>query len=516
VALATAAGLGALVAAAFWFGAGAAESPSELQLFVGRLHPLFVHLPIGFVLLAAVLEGLARTRLFVRARHAVPLVLVLGAASAVVAVLAGLLLASSGGYTGELVAWHRWLGVAVAVGAVGAAALRYAAGLRRSAGLRAAYGVVLTASVGGVVAAGHLGGTLARGPEYLAEYMPPPLLAVSALLSPDSVEAVRPFTYPDEAVVYEHLVAPVLRDNCVACHGPEKQKGDLRLDTPEGIREGGESGAVLAPGRAAESRMIQRIWLPPGHEDIMPPRGRQPLSVVEAELLRWWIDQGASFEQTMAGAVPPPGVRAILDEVAGPAEERVAPVLRTEVAAADSAAVAAARAAGVSLRPLARGSRFLRASCVAAAEGCGAEQLRTLLPLAPQVATLDLSGSPLTDADLATVGRLGHLTRLSLSGTRIGDAGLAHLSGLRHLEYLNLYGTAVSDAGLDALAPLTALRSLYLWQTAATPAGAERLAERLPRLRVSLGIMDPAGVFHREGREGREEETPLRPSRPSR
>ncbi|HEU4455116.1 MAG TPA: c-type cytochrome domain-containing protein, partial [Longimicrobium sp.] len=266
------------------------------------------------------------------------------------------------------------------------------------------------------------------------------------------------------------------------------QKGDLRLDSPEAIEAGGTSGPVVIPGRAAESRMIQRIWLPPGHEDIMPPRGRQPLSVVEAELLRWWIDQGASFEQTMARAVPPPGVRAILEEVAGPAEERVAPVLRMEVAAADSGAVAAARAAGVSLRPLSRGSRFLRASCMSAAEGCGAEQLRALLPLAEQIATLDLSGSPVTDADLATVARLGHLTRLSLDGTEVGDAGLVHLASLRHLEYLNLYGTAVTDAGLEALETLTGLRSLYLWQTAATPPAAARLAERLPRLKVSLGM----------------------------
>jgi hypothetical protein len=210
----------------------------------------------------------------------------------------------------------------------------------------------------------------------------------------------------------------------------------------------------------------------------------------------------------MARAVPPPGVRAILEEVAGPAEERVAAVLRTEIPAADSAAVAAARAAEVSLRPLARGSHFLRASCVSAANGCGAEQLRALLPLAAQVATLELSGSPIADSDLAMVGRLGHLTRLSLSGTRIGDAGLAHLSGLRHLEYLNLYGTAVTDAGLDALAPLTALRSLYLWQTSATPAGAARLTERLPRLKVSLGIRDPDDFFHREERQGREEGAP--------
>ena len=212
------------------------------------------------------------------------------------------------------------------------------------------------------------------------------------------------------------------------------------------------------------------------------------MPVVEAELLRWWIDQGASFEQTMAGTTPPPGVLAILEQVAGLAEERIAPVLRTEVAAADSAAVTGARAAGVSLRPLAQDSRFLRARCTAAEESCGGDQVLALLPLADQLAELDLSGSTIVDADLASVGRLRHLTRLSLDRTGIGDAGLANLDSLRHLEYLNLYGTAVTDAGLASLAPLTNLRAIYLWQTGVTPEAVERLADRLPNAKVSLGM----------------------------
>jgi uncharacterized membrane protein len=488
VALATAAGIILLVAATLTFGAGAADSPSELQLFAGRLHPLVVHLPIGFVLLAAVLEGLGWTRLFARARHAVPVALVASVVSAVGAVLAGFLLAYGGGYTGELVGWHMRLGIGVAVGAALAAGLRYAASVRRAAWLGRAYTVSLIATVALVVAAGHLGGTLARGPEYLSEYMPAPMRAAAALLPRDSEEVLRPFTYPDEAVIYEHLVVPVLRDRCVACHGPEKQKGDLRLDSPEGIREGGESGPVLTPGRAAESRMIQRVWLPAGHEEIMPPRGRPPLPAVEAELLRWWIDQGASFDQTVGRATPPPGVRAILEQVAGPAEERVAAVLRTAVPPADSAALEGARAAGLSLRPISHGSNFLRASCAAAAEACGGEQVRALLPLAPQITDLDLGGSAIGDADLEAVGRLDHLTRLSLDRTAVGDAGLAHLDSLRHLEFLNLYDTAVTDSGLAALEPLGSLRALYLWRTGATPAGAAWLTERLPRVEISLGI----------------------------
>jgi uncharacterized membrane protein len=488
VGLAVGAALALAIALALWVAEGVADSPTENQLFLGRLHPLLVHLPIGFLLLTVVLEGLSRTRRFVRLRHAVPLALVMSAIGALGAVLAGYLLAESGGYSGALVGWHGRLGISVAVGSLLAAALHYAAVARRERRLRVAYSAVLAGTVGLVVAAGHLGGTLTRGPDYLTEYLPAPLAALATLLPSGEARTAAAFTYPDEAVIYEHLVAPVLRERCVSCHGPDKQKGDLRLDSPEAIAAGGTSGPVLVPGRAAESRMVRRVWLPAGHEDVMPPRGRQPLPAVEAELLRWWIDEGASFDAEVGRSTPPAGVLAILEQVAGPAEERVSPVLRNEVAAADSAAVAAARAAGVALRPVARGSHYLRAACAGAAADCGGEQLRALLPLADHVVELDLSGTAIEDADLETVARLHRLTRLSLDRTAVGDPGLARLDTLRHLEYLNLYGTAVTDAGLAALEPLTSLRSLYLWRTGATAGGAARLAERLPRVNVSLGM----------------------------
>ena len=59
--------------------------------------------------------------------------------------------------------------------------------------------------------------------------------------------------------------------------------------------------------------MMRRILLPPDHEDHMPPEGKPPLTVAEATLIRWWIDQGASFEQQVAEAEMTPIVQQIFD-----------------------------------------------------------------------------------------------------------------------------------------------------------------------------------------------------------
>lgn len=471
--------------------AAGAESPTQLQMFLGRLHPLIVHLPIGFILLAVLIEAASWTRPLRRLRHAMPFVLVVAAASAVVAVLAGYLLGTAGGYTGSTVLWHQRLGIAVAVSAVVAAGLRYALRLTPSPTLWRAYLVSLVTSVGLLTVTAHLGGSLTHGPEYLQEYMPAPLRTALELL-PREEQSTPLFARVEDAGVYEHLVAPALQLRCVSCHGPDKQNGDLRLDSEEGILKGGESGPVMVAGRASESELIRRIWLPEGHEDAMPPRGRKPLSVLEAELIRWWIDQGASFEQNVGEVAIPPSVHARLEQIAGPSEERVAPVLRTVVAAADVAAVEQARTLGLSLAPIAGAGHFLEVDCVTAQGSCGAEQIQALVPLSQQIAFLDLAGAPVRDEDLEIIGRFPHLVRLHLERTKVTDAGLAHLGGLGNLEYLNLHGTAVTDGGMQHLLPLRSLRSLYVWQTVVTRAGVGSLGDRIRGLKVSHGLDEAA------------------------
>src|SRR5690606_26187515 len=93
---AAAAGLLLLVGVGVVVLARGADTPSAMQMLVGRLHPLAVHLPIGFLLLAFVLELLSRVRGMRRIGHAIPAVLVLTSVGAVGAALAGYLLAVTG------------------------------------------------------------------------------------------------------------------------------------------------------------------------------------------------------------------------------------------------------------------------------------------------------------------------------------------------------------------------------------------------------------------------------------
>ncbi len=94
-----------------------------------------------------------------------------------------------------------------------------------------------------------------------------------------------------QAVEFDSDVRPLLELHCVKCHGADKQKGGLRLDTLGQAEKGGDSGPALAKGDPNKSLLLERVLLPADHDDIMPPKG-DPLKPAQAETLRQWIADG--------------------------------------------------------------------------------------------------------------------------------------------------------------------------------------------------------------------------------
>ena len=483
---------------------------NDLAQFFGRFHPLLVHLPIGFLLLAAVLYAIAGRRAAaaraagadarvlegVRAmRDAVGIALVAGAAGAVVAATAGLLLGSTGGYGGAVFEWHEWLGVSTALMATLTAATWYlgapgaldAGPVRR---WRRASTILLTSTVALLVVGGHLGATLTHGEGYLTEHAPAFVRRVLGAGTAHPAAAVR----PEQSPVYASLVEPILREHCVACHGADRAEGRLRLDTADGIRKGGEDGKVIVAGRAASSDLIRRVWLPTSDKHAMPPPGRLPLRPSDAAILRWWVDQGAPFEARVADVAIPADVRPILEAVLGPISQGGPALPSVKLPAPDARAIQAVERQGLSVVRLADGTNFVEVHATNAGAACTDRTLAFLQPLARHIVWLDLAGTGVTDAGLAILGEMPNLTRLHLDRTRAGDATAARSAALSQLEYLNLYGTQVSDAGLARLAGLTRLRSLYVWQSRVTPGAVERLQASLPRLTVDTGSAAEAAV----------------------
>jgi hypothetical protein len=127
------------------------------------------------------------------------------------------------------------------------------------------------------------------------------LLAIGQASTPaEPVPAARPDR--DAADFFEARVRPVLARSCFPCHGPEKHKGGLRLDSAASLLKGGDTGPVVVPGSPDDSPLIAAIR----YDDIvqMPPDGK--LSDQAIADLTEWVRRGASWPDAPAPAPTEP------------------------------------------------------------------------------------------------------------------------------------------------------------------------------------------------------------------
>jgi hypothetical protein len=120
----------------------------------------------------------------------------------------------------------------------------------------------------------------------------PPKPASPPLVAP------LPLTPTGDHLTYAHDIRPIFQRHCVVCHGPDKQKRGLRLDSREAALRGARGGeTVVIPGQATQSLVYQRITIPeradPADEHMPPPHKQLPLTGDEISLIGRWINAGA-------------------------------------------------------------------------------------------------------------------------------------------------------------------------------------------------------------------------------
>jgi uncharacterized membrane protein len=279
------------------------SDPNNLVLFFGRFHPVLVHLPIGGLILLGILELLAKFTRFKDAAHSSRLILGLTAAGSVAAALLGWMLSHTGGYDPQLMPWHKWSGIAVAVTCTLTWLLNWLGPPR-------VYQVSLLGTLAVLAVASHLGASITHGRDYLIQFAPAPL---RALLGTNGRSPEAPGTKSDLAQqpVFGALIQPILQRHCSACHGPEKHKADLSMESYETLLKGGKNGPVLIASRAFDSPMIHRLLLPLKDEDHMPPDGKPQPTLAEIAALQWWIDCGAPADPRIGDLKPGAEVRTL-------------------------------------------------------------------------------------------------------------------------------------------------------------------------------------------------------------
>lgn len=280
--------------------------PGWVWLLLGRLHPMVVHFPIALLTAAAIIEAWRAARRQPLPSEAGTYCLAFGVIGAVAAVCLGTVNAGHQSMTGQAAtALERhqvmgWISTMAAMAALGAGRVA-----RRAGGFRtmAVYVGLLLATGAAVGATGHLGGGLVYGDDYLTGVLPwnqrVAMGAARAAIPPDhdAVATAVPAATQAEAVDFTRDVMPIIKRNCVECHGPDKVKARLRMDSVEGLQKGGKNGALLKPGDPENSLIIRRVLGLDGEDQM--PLDKDPLSEKQIDTLRRWIAAG--------GAYPPAG-----------------------------------------------------------------------------------------------------------------------------------------------------------------------------------------------------------------
>ena len=252
--------------------------------FIGRFHPIILHLPIGGLAALFVMEIINSYRPQLNLDSACSILLWFSVITVIPSAILGFVLASSGNYDDELLNLHKWLGWLTALVCVWL--------LYFNSKSKKTYRIFLYTNVIFLLFTGHFGGQLTHGKDYLTKYMP---ISMKKVLN---IDDERNYLVVDRkidslstgATYYTNQIKPIIENYCYKCHGQEKQKGDMRFDNIDWD---------MVNGFDAEkwNMMLNEINL-----GEMPPSDELQLSEDDRRILVDWItknlDKAAEAKET--------------------------------------------------------------------------------------------------------------------------------------------------------------------------------------------------------------------------
>jgi hypothetical protein len=398
-------------------------------------------------------------------------------ATALFSIFTGWQLTLGSSYPEGQIFWHKWLGISVAATSfILWGITRYADKPRNLFSSILKIGLIIILSIGG-----HIGGQLTHGDDYLVEAAPG---FVKAIAGYKTIESIDLSTMPVDSInSYTHIIYPLLDQKCVQCHNEKSASGNLDMTSIEKMQEGGDGGEVIIPGDAIESELFRRVTLDQNNVKFMPTKG-VPMTYYEMQLLKWWLNGGANFdEKTSETAMSPDIVDGIMklynvDFSPRPWYEK------EQGPAIDSSNITALSSKGFIVNDMSSSDNFLEVGVA----GDKIEDDVDFSALSENIIILDLKNTKFSDQHYANISNLKNLIRLQLNGTDTETEDVVKIKPLPRLESINLYGTQVDDGVLDHLASFPSLKRIYTWQTKITPEGIASFQDRRPDIVVSSGI----------------------------
>lgn len=440
--------------------------------FIAHLHPLLVHLPIGFIAISFLIEWYLKKSNFSPKDELSIYLWSLNAIVSILAMATGLAALRMGYYEGVSLFFHMLCGCFTTL----VCALIWFVKWKNLSIINNQIILLKVMLAIGIILAGNFGGILTHGEEHLPlAFNPRSELKRIDLRGRDSIN------------FYTDVIKVIFDNKCNRCHNNKDARSRLVMTTEEGLLSNQYGKSGISPNSPMNSEIFNRISLSPWHQNYMPPSGL-PITYKEIKMIEWWIMQGAPFTGTLYDLEIDKEMKTMLNYEYG-IEIALKPYFtKSLIEPLSKDKIEAIIEEGFNVRQIATNSNFLDVSNHGQSRMITQDRINTLVGAGDHIAWLNISHTDLNDEGLWVLSKLSNLTKLNINNTNITDIGVDAIAGFERLTMLNIYGTNISDIGLEKLSHLKKLEALYLWQTKTTATGIEKLKASLPNCRIERGI----------------------------
>lgn len=444
---------------------------------IGHFHPLFVHLPIGILLIGLLLQWLSDKPNYAGIQPAIKAIFLVGTIAALFSCITGYMLSISDDYDQSLINWHMWF----AIGVLLLSAILYTKEVNPNVQVnKTVLSITLLITI---MITGHLGGSLTHGSDYISK-------PLARLFSSDSnaVTTIKPLPNVQEAIAYNDVIRPILQTKCYSCHNANKKKGGLRMDDILLLMKGGKNGKVIDLDLTDSSELLQRLLLPVDNEDHMPPKEKPQPTESQVALIHWWISSRADFTKKVKELPQTDVIRPLLLALQQPViNNEVKPIIPAKpVKKADEKVLAELQKVGITVLPVAQSSNYLSVT-IADKKTISKKDIELFDKMKDQLIWLKIEDAAIDDEAAKMIGKLSNLMRLNLSGCKLTGNGWQALHLLQNIEYLTLVGSNAAGSYIASFQSNKHLQSIYLFGSNVKPSDVPILQKLFPKTKIDTG-----------------------------
>ena len=426
----------------------------ETIFFLGRFHPLLVHLPIGFLILAILIEIYCSIFKIRINQSIINFTWFIAFFSSAMTTTLGLLIAETGHYIDENLFMHKVFGLSLTAVSFVSWFFRlsffsnlFSSSLKTLLNTSILFLLTLT---------GHYGGNLTHGETYLVDYAPENIKELVVKknkyveLEIDSVE------------IYNDLIQPIFNQKCVSCHNKEIFRGNLNMDSYSNLLKGGSSGNPINKSDPRESLLIKRITMPTSELKYMPPDG-EPVSFDEIKTLIWWINNLDKSNENLASLKVEDDIKESLEMLYSINFKEKQWFEKITVGKLDESLIQSIDNSVFQIKYVSDDKRFLSVKYLK--KNVSISDIEKLQKISSNITYFTAKSSNLSNDMIKSISNFENLVKLEIQDNNIDDESIEILQALNNLEILNIHNTKITSQSIELLKNFKNLKRAYIWGT---------------------------------------------------